>query len=435
MENGIVKQTAQKVIIFLCISVFCTVFLSCARGAKGYGVVLWSTDESQYQAGDLVSILEESSVRNSYTFKSPVTKAKIEVPKYRIMYFKKKKAAADWASTFSPWAHMFAMTRRDGLAIRSAPSQDADRVYKLRLNETIKIIGKVEEPATLGDYTGYWYDVLTENGVRGYCFDLNIEVFDIEKGIPQEQDPVMAVVEKALSKEYRPASFGDMIREERIDLVLFNPLYGFFPDPESKSFTIVTEEGSLSFSYSGISPVSSGVYAFDGTTAQLSVFSDTDIALRYSHNNKEVVQNFTYIENIEEIIEKEKERRQAVLADFVQRFRSVTSSAYGTIRFQDDGTFSWENFSRLKPDIVPEKASGKGTIQFFVFLAPELRGRYTGVVSFHFENTGPTEFTHFLYTITETGIRFVHAPERTIKDRVVQRENPSPIVLSFSTMN
>ncbi|HOV64398.1 MAG TPA: hypothetical protein PLG43_11015, partial [Spirochaetia bacterium] len=287
----------------------------------------------------------------------------------------------------------------------------------------------------LGDYTGYWYDVLTENGVRGYCFDLNIEVFDIEKGIPQEQDPVMAVVEKALSKEYRPASFGDMIREERIDLVLFNPLYGFFPDPESKSFTIVTEEGSLSFSYSGISPVSSGVYAFDGTTAQLSVFSDTDIALRYSHNNKEVVQNFTYIENIEEIIEKEKERRQAVLADFVQRFRSVTSSAYGTIRFQDDGTFSWENFSRLKPDIVPEKASGKGTIQFFVFLAPELRGRYTGVVSFHFENTGPTEFTHFLYTITETGIRFVHAPERTIKDRVVQRENPSPIVLSFSTMN
>jgi hypothetical protein len=433
MENGVVKQ--GRILIILFVSLLSLSFFSCGQSAKGYGVVLWSTDEKLYHAGDVVSIIEDSTVRNSYTFKAPETGDKVETPKFRLMYFKKKKAASDWAKGFEPWKSLFAMTRRDGLAVRSAPDQNADRVYKLRLNEVMKVISKAEKKSAIGDYAGYWYEVLTEEGVKGYCFDLNIEVYDGNKGIPEQNDPVMALVDKALSKNYRPASFGEMIREGRIDLVLFNPDRGFFPDPETKTIKVVLEDGSLSFSYTGITPVSSGVYAFDGSTAQLSVFSDTDIALRYSSNNKEYVQNFTYIEDMELVIQQERERRQTLIADFTSRFRSLASSAYGSIRFGDDGSFTWENFSRLKPDIIPQAAAEKGTIQFFVFLSKELKNSYSGVISFHFENTGPDDFTHFLYSYTDRGVRFVSMPQRLIKDRVIQKENPSPIVISFSAGN
>jgi hypothetical protein len=162
MENGVVKQ--GRILIILFVSLLSLSFFSCGQSAKGYGVVLWSTDEKLYHAGDVVSIIEDSTVRNSYTFKAPETGDKVETPKFRLMYFKKKKAASDWAKGFEPWKSLFAMTRRDGLAVRSAPDQNADRVYKLRLNEVMKVISKAEKKSAIGDYAGYWYEVLTERG-------------------------------------------------------------------------------------------------------------------------------------------------------------------------------------------------------------------------------------------------------------------------------
>ena len=127
MEKGVVKQ--GRLAILLLISLAAALFISCSQGASGYGIVLWSADEELYHTGSIVKIIEDSTLRNSYTFKAAETGEKAEAEKFRLMFFKKLKAANEWLK-FQAMGRQICNNTQTGLQFGFLLTRH-QRVYKL----------------------------------------------------------------------------------------------------------------------------------------------------------------------------------------------------------------------------------------------------------------------------------------------------------------
>ncbi|MDR2159775.1 MAG: SH3 domain-containing protein [Treponema sp.] len=436
-------------------------FGSCS-GLLGWGVLLWSAENPPIPSGTILPVYIRSNIDQVWVVGIPEQYRraadsidKFEVSLSRLEFLGRKKAAEIWAAAFSEFALLYGETLQDGLPVRENPDNSARRVYRLRQGQIVKILARVEgNPAisTTGDpLPGDWLRVLTEDGTTGYCFSYRLRLFEYAGGIlnagaapPEEtEDPDLEMV---LSRTWSPESYETMVHSGIIDTEELAKQWGFSPGQDLGLARIHMPGLDRTFSYTGIRAEGNRSWRFEGTSLQMSLRSDTSLAVRFSDPGG-ALQTLLFVAlpvKADDLILQETGRREALFRNLYDHGPGFFSVNYGALIFSAGGGFNWSGYNLLVPHIIPPGLPGRGTVDMGLFLAPSLSGRYDGAFSLRFDGTlgtageapGETAGTggivlNFLYTLDDEGFRLEHVPADNLTGVTVTRRAVSPTVIYF----
>jgi hypothetical protein len=413
---------------------------ACGGRAVGYGLVLWGDPVTSFTTGQVLAVAQESSIQETYLVRPEGSRELAEIPSWRVRLYKSREEARVAAEQYAAFRDTYGYSERDGLPIREQAAPEARRVYKLREAQLVKIVSRGDLPVQVAGHDSYWYEVLTEDGARGFCFGAYLPVFTAA-GDPKEEverlrsrDPAL---ETLVATPWRPEYFQEMVDNGRIDLLRFSPEFGLFIDEQAKSVRIVSQRSRQSFTYTSIENVGPNRYVFVGqqSKAELRAQLQTPERLVVTFSRNDQLVSAVYIafqDDIEAVIAAERQRRQELYDGFAARGRVLNSTAYGRITLQDGMRFLWENYGQLQELVFLKKVQGAGTVDFPYSLAASLTARYDGVISFRFREYGPEQDSTFLYRFASGGVRFESVSPGNIEDLEVVRSDSIPLVIYFS---
>jgi len=417
-----------------------TALSSCGGRIIGYGLVLWGGPEVSLETGQIVRIQQESQIQNAYLIRK-TGKELIEVPTWRIRLFPDMQQATKGAEEYAAFENVYAYSQRDGLPIREQADPEARRVYKLAEGQLVKVLSRGEAKVNISNLEDYWYEVLTEDGYRGYCFGYYLPVFTTEGDPKVEVADLMArdpMLEILLETTWRPEFFQEMVDKARIDLTVFGSQFGLFFEAEEKQVRLVTGKRSRIFKYEQVENVGANRYVFvspeaGATDWRVNMQSKQRIVLTYSRADQVLSTVFIdFTDDIEEIVVAEQERRQTLYESFASRGRRLESSAYGRISLQEEMRFEWRDYGRLGRQIFAAEVQGSGSVDFPYYLSSELAGSFDGVISFRFKEYRKDQSTSFLYAFDNSGVRFEYLSPENIENLEAVRRAISPLVIYFN---
>ena len=422
-------------------------FTSCSR--LGWGVLLWSTEDPAIPSGTVLPVYIRSNIDKVWVVGVPEPYQsgkdalnKIEVPLPRFELVGSKGKAKKWAAEFAPYAPMYAENLQDGLPIREDPDNSARRVYRLRAGEIIKIISLAEgNPAISSSgepLPGEWYKVLTQDGSTGYCFSFRLKLFDHYAGPlalapADEEDTADPDLDMLLAKVWSPESYALMVNSRRINLDELSRHWQFDPGQDTGVAHIYLPGLDRSFPYTAIRPDGARAWRFEGGNLQMSLRSDTSLAVQFTEANGGTrTLLFTALPAaVDDLILQENARREGLYQAIYAQGPVFTSNNYGTIVFDENGGFTWSGFELLVPQVIPASAEDGGTVSMDLFLGPGLEDRYNGAFTLHFDGGEPAARVHFLYTLDNQGFRLEAAPQSSMDGVTLIRRAASPLVLYF----
>lgn len=379
---------------------------ACER-TLGYGVVLWSPEDS-IPNGLIVGVQAESKVYNTYTF--VFEGQEYTVGRDCVIFFRNFNQAQTYREKFYPYRNYYVVNRNlKGLIIRSEPNILSSQVYKLSFNQWAKVLHHLPEKMTFKGWTkpleGTWYEVLTEDGVQGFVFDYFLRVLYLEDGtekvFKESEEDLLAdssytVALEELEDHWYTESQTSRFRMDRaLDLRVFDQYEGNFSvDLKERVIRFSDDEVRWVKSYTEIDDSVEGVISFVGTDVEVLAKKENAIELRFDDPSGKR----EYLKRLEKISEEEftlyrqraKERHLSGLSKLLQYGNQFLSAlGYGYIRVEPDGRFYWSDPSILiETGVLPAEGENTGSIYFPYFLGDNLRGRYDDIVVFDFKN-GP----------------------------------------------
>jgi hypothetical protein len=415
----------------------------------GWGILLWTNDEPRISSGTILPVFIRSNIDQVWVVGVPDTARtvnnlnKIEIPLSLFEFSGSRKKAERRAGEFAQYASVYAENMQDGLPIRDAPDNGARRVYRLRPGEIIKILEKSEgNPpiSTTGDpLPGDWYLVLTNDGVRGYCFSYRLKLFDHHEG------PIIAAaasgreitldpdLEMVLSRTWSPEYYQQMINSRRIDIAELQKKYRFDPGQDTGIAKIFIPDSELEFIYESIIPDGERAWRFEGTSLQMSLRTNTTLAVQYMDGSglRRTLLFSSLSADVDDIIVQENSRRETQFINIYNQGPSFTSNNYGTITLTESGNATWTDFDLLVPHLIPSESSGRGRIYMDLFIAASLAERYSGAFTFRLTDVTPNRNIFFMYSLDSQGLRLEVVPDYGIEEVTVTRRDSTPMVLYF----
>ena len=427
-------QDFFRALTIIGLTLFLLPLTSCSPKPIGYGVLLWGEKETKLLEGQVYPLYGESNIRDTYS-PSPEGDMEGEVPRWKMELFPSPEEAEAFAAAYRPLVKSFGDTKITGLAIRERPDPSSERIYKLRKGQLVKIVEKLPEAVQIAGKEGHWYRVLTADGTDGFCFGPNLDIYDSTVQAAGENALIITpVLENFLSKPFRPEEFAAMVRENRIDLHRFSSNLGTFPRREDKIIKLITGEGSFTFSFDEIIELEEN-HLILGGSLELRVINPDKVVLIYEDKGEKVSKVYVALEEMDEIIAEELDRREKIFAN-LRRMGPGISHAYGTIAFEELGLFTWEGYKRLVPKIIPQGSENRGSLDIRHFPTPELAQEYAGILTFRFFSNSPGGGDiNFLYSHTDQGLRLVYVPPGDIEEGIVERVSPSPLVMFFAAVD
>lgn len=384
--------------------VFPIVFWGCSR-LEGWGVVIWSVKGTTAKAGTVVPVYLKSNISKTFVIGLPDdSKTKIEVPLSTLEFFSSKKAAEKRASEFAPYASLYLSAGRDGLPIREKPSVSTRRVYRLRLGESVKVLGKASGEAVFTGGTalpGEWYFVQASDGTRGYVFSNTMVLYEEKEnaivpmtGASTSSAPSAALLDMIYARPWRPAYYQLMLDDNTVDPDLFVLQYGFFADAKNSQVRIELPGYSDVFRFSSVSQGGDWLI-FEGSKLRVKFENESTIVADWSGTDPVLpdegwapdAQSARFIKfdtSIPVVLSGENSRRDSELKAFFQRSMLAQSNSASTsnsnaippstITFISDiagilsveasGRFEWSHTEQLPAGFVPEiLANSSGTAQ------------------------------------------------------------------------
>ncbi|NBB91095.1 MAG: SH3 domain-containing protein [Spirochaetes bacterium] len=426
-------MTARHLSVYIVLSVFVSILGACGGGSQGSGVVLWPPDESTLEHGMVVTITDSSDVEGTYTVSTGDDGERETVAQWRVEVFGSEERARESAAELEEYAGTFATAERQALPVREEADRTSNIVYRLREGERAKVISRSDQPSDEAGFVDYWYQVLTQDGSRGWAFGYYLSGIEGSDGGSEESgtidDPLLS---RFLSTTWRPVYFARMLDSGRIDLERFRPDYGLFPEPEENRIRLNLEDQSATFEYGGWSRGRSREFVARGTQFSVIVRSENSISIQYTVGDGGYNIAMQSIEqDVAEVRREEQERREERYASLRSRGSRLVSNAYGSVLLRDEGAFEWSRYSRLVPSVIPASAGESGRIRFDHFLSESLSEGYEGALSFRFAGA-ENQPVVFLYQFVSGGLRLAHAPAENIRDKTVLRESLSPVIIFFS---
>ena len=433
----------RKTRIFtLLLSVIVTLIFTSCSGVMGYSVLLWNFPEYGLEGGDIVPVYIKSNISHVYVIGAGNEKSeKIEVPLWSLTEPEKKGKAVKTAGRYAEYNHTYASVALDGLPMRAEPVNTAKQVYRLRKNETIKILYKGKGQAVMAGkkaLEGDWLRVLTSDGTQGWCFSYNLRPYEVDKNgqriggeIVEEVDNNSQAVEAVIAQIWYPESYKAMIDSGRIDVDKINPSYIFHLDSESKKLFFNMPKIYQSWDYTGVSKLSDGQYKLNDIPIVLTVRRSDFIVVRYTGETgkPEDFNLVTITQDLNELVQNEKSRRASEYKKVFDFGPAFKSAAYGNLEFKSDNSFTWMGNKSLVPSIIPTVKT-RGTVSIKYFLSRALSQNYDGILTFYFDDI--EKEVNFLYKMEENGLRFEDASGAVIKNSIIMERSMSPLVIFFS---
>lgn len=370
--------------------------------------------DADLRAGQIVPVYLKSGIQKLYVVGVPGTRRKAEISQWRVSFFSSKRKAKAFLNDFSPCIDTFALATRDGLPVRERADNNANRVYRLRSGEAVKVIMKTQgrEVSSGGQkLAGDWYLILTKDGTQGYSFSNTLRMFDAQdQGLPEDlsgapQGEADAALDEFMLKTWRPEGFRTMIDRDRYDLSSFQTRYGLFPDPASRRIRIELPDYSGKFDYREPVKLNSRRWAFNGTNLQLELRGD-DVALATfpDDNGRSMNRFFVLIEeDIDALAAAEESRRQDIFNSILGYGRSCVSEGFGALSLASSRRFTWSGHGAWRPYPIHDEAGDEGSLEFDVYLDPSLIETWDGVITFRFDGARRRP-ARFYWTAGEDGL-------------------------------
>lgn len=362
-------------------------------------------------AGTVVPVFIKSNINQTYVVENPATREKAEVPVWKLELFRRKKDAQARAKDFEPHAPLYAVALRDGLVLRDEPRNTADQVYRMRRDQSIKLLERTEgEEVTTGGkpLPGDWYLAMGEDGTRGYVFSNQLRIYDESEGpaagAAVSGPDLYADLDLLFSRTWRPAYFRTMIEQNRVDLERLGPQYGIFTDAVRRQIRIEYPGASRFFNYTNILPQADGSFRFEGLPLTLRFPDPESLDVTIESDYGEGTHAFAvFDQDVREIVRREELRRANVLAGMIAEGERFVSDEWGALTISRSGRFTWAAYDKLIPEAVPEYSGEAGAIVLGLFPGPLLAGEWEGGFSLFFDG-GAKPRVDFVYRATPGGL-------------------------------
>lgn len=412
--------------LILIISLF-----SCERYI-GYGVVMLPGEENNLESGSLIKITKESRIREAWVYNTP-TEEHNEIKKWRVVYYNKQEDAQNYIDNYQEYKDYFVIVNRSSHTMRLRPDTSTKQVYRLKKDQKVKVIGRSKDIEKHGSFEGYWWNLITDDGVKGWSFDSYLSVYNKDEVIHSNVSPDGPEIHDFFKNVWRPKYFWEMKKSRNIDLEKFQTKFKMTPDLDNKELTISLPDNYVTYKFTEFKKTGENNYNLVGTPVQLDFSYKGTVIVIYSVDSKSYENDFIYLKDSEvnEIINTELTTRKIKFSEFLFEGPTFNSKAYGEITFLDDNKFIWSNKQNLiNKQLLTNNALSEGTVSFNTFLGQELKGQYDGIISFDF---GDRQELTFLYTFENSGIRFLYVPSTNIIDKVVESDDfYTPIQLFFT---
>ena len=434
----------RKIATVSVMALFMSLFISCGNRVKGYSVLLWNLPEYKLQDGDLVPVYIRSNISQVYVMGT--SQGKIEVPLWQLTEPQNKFKAKKTAQKYAEYRHKYASVAMDGLPMRAEPVNTAKQVYRLRKSENVKILYKGKGQAVYAGKNpleGDWLRILTSDGTEGWCFSYNLRPYEtningerINGEVVQEVNQADAALSEILTQVWYPDSYKAMIDSGRVDPSRINTAYNFHLDEETQKLTFNMPEVHCEWDYTGAEEdktiATATAYKLNDIPIVVTIRSSRYIVVRYTgESGKPEDFNLVTIEaDINELVAQERERRETEYEQLYMFGPNFKSASYGSLKLNEDHTFTWMNKNLLVPGILSSTAQNKGTVQIKYFLIRSLSQAYDGVLTFSFE--GMNKEVNFFYKMEENGLRFEDATGAVKENNTFKERGNSPLIVFFS---
>ena len=427
---------------FRCAFLFFFIFLvfSCSD-SLGYGVVIWEGEG--IEVGDVVKVYAKSDASKTYIVSNLNQDDKKEVPMWKILLRSNKKEIEKLQNKLESLQFMYAASTFDGLPIREHPDNLAKQLYKLKENQVVKLLWEGQGiPVMRGEerVEGSWYEVMTNEGIQGWCFSHYLDIYDgrvgrkkggkttvgimVEK--EEEEEEKDEDLTKMLNATWVPEYYRIMLVRKTVDLDRISASYGFFPGTDTNIARVNLPTIQRTFPYSRIKK-ERDKYRFSGSQLSVYIRNVDVITVEFTdENGTRLYENFVTLNaSCETIIENEKIRRNEEINKLVARYKSQN---YGDLELAEEGVFYWTNYEALTPFIIPSGAENAGKVSIKYFISREIRKEtsYVGVLSFQFYSL--KDSINFMYGIKDGSLILEAVSENDIKDGVVVRHENSPVL-------
>lgn len=424
----ILSITTAAIIIFIF-----TVILSTCSAYKGYAVILWTQDDWPYANGDIANISRVYETDRKCI--AIYEKDTIELPMWRVHYFDSYDEAKTFAESYDPYRDTYAICRRNSLPVRSEADSGTERVTKLKSGEIVKVIEKGKQEK-IGNMDDNWYLILTDRGYLGYTFGYYLNISDDPENFGDKSPTLLnpeSLIEALLDNTWVPEIIEEMVKSDMYDLAVLKKKYGLVLDEEEKTVILNLPGFNKEYKYTNIAKTSSGKLTFEGTDLKVEISpSSNKILVNYVKNNKESKSELVMLEkDLDQIIWQEQQRRNDLFSNIIKKGNVLRSSAGGTISLAHNWSFTWQDWSLLSPDIIPENSSGQGSVGFKYFLSFGLRNRYDGAITFYFSGSPGFERT-FLYTLAGNSIKLIYVPAQDIENLMIMRASRAGEAMDYS---
>jgi hypothetical protein len=364
---------------------------------------------------------------------------KFEVPLPHFELVGSKKKAEARAQAIGDYRRTYAENLQDGLPIRSSPDNSAQRVYRLKSAEIIKVLAQVEGNPAVGasgdPLPGDWYQVMTDDGTTGYCFSYRLRLFEhhagplvVETGDQgTDADPEL---DRVLALTWSAESYGAMVNSGRFDIEELSRRWRFFPGQDTGIAQIYVSGLDQTFSYTGIRALGNRTWRFEGTSLQMNLRSDTTLVVQFTDGGG-ALRTLVFVAlatEPDDLIAQESARREELFRGLYEQGPVFTSNNYGTLALTADAAFTWTGNRLLIPQVIPASAGQGGSLAMDLYLGPALQQRYQGAFSLHFDRAGPVRF---MYTLDTQGLRVEYVPDTSMDGNMVARRASSPTVIYF----
>jgi len=470
MYAGSQRDKKRSLLYTILLGFLLSLPLSCTR-PMGWGVVLWTIDTHSIPAGTVVPVYIRSNIDKVWVIgipkellsRSPAgeTQDKIEVPLWQINFFKQKSKAQQWAASFAPFASLYGETLQDGLPIRDSPDNNGRRVYRLREGQIVKILASVKGSPVMGadgPLPGEWLQVLTDDGVSGYCFSYRLRIF--EKQVAVTEKPQAEKMQKGsttdeelelvLGSRWVPLWYRSMYEKQMVDLNRVAEKWGFFPSLEGGIVHIRMPDFEKSYRFTSIERKDEHTWYFAGTPIQMRLAEkdQLDVEVQESGKERRFFQYTLLPVAVEDWIRQEEERRLALYDQLRSEGSLWRSPTYGTLSFLPEGNFQWEDYEVLFPQIIPFRGPARGKVITGLYIPEELLSLYEGAFQLILsspqagtasENSPQSSSSGqgkelgltFLYTLQNSELILEYVPSSAVDGVQVLRRAPAPLILRF----
>jgi len=414
---------------------------SCSR-QLGWGVVVWPPDESAIGYGAVVPVYFMSTITRTYAVGVPGTKDKEELELWRVEQFRSRTDARERAEAFAPMAPMFAVSARDGLLIREEANNRAGQVYRLRVDQVIKLLEKVEGEAVMtGDQRlpGDWYLVMADDGSRGYVFSNQLMPWDASADPKPEVSATAPALDARVSdlydKIWRPDYFKTMETTGPVDLYRYGLRFGVFASAKDLMVRVERPGYSGVYRYQRVIGRDDGTFELSPTGASFHFTKNGDLvitvpeaevtpAMRNAAGDGPVAFTFCLQEKDPQVVVAAEERRRlAVLAAMVADGERFLSVEYGSLEMTRSARFAWAGRPELAG--VAAEAGDAGAVLMDLFLPPSMTTEWHGGLTLRFDG-GERPYASFLYRYDTENLELGYLPPGSVDAAVPTRGPVEP---------